>query len=393
MGKKRKVHSLTGRITPQLMQDAFKAVKRNRGACGIDKVSIQMYQQQLEQNLQALMVELKSRNYLPYPLRRAYIPKGKSQRRPLGIPAVRDRVAQEVVRRLLEPIFERKFHPDSYGFRKKRNCHKAVKRVLQLFDQGYKHVLDADIKAFFDMIPHSLIMRAVADEVADGNILGLVERFLKSGVMEDGKFIPTRKGTPQGGVISPLLANIVLNYLDWHLEEHGYHFVRYADDFVVLTRIEAESERALTVVRDFLSTELGLELNLEKTKVTSAGKGFDFLGFGISSRSVRIRAKSVEKFRDKVRKLTIRSHNLEHKVIEKLNRVLCGTANYFATSFSNCHRQFVELDKWIRRRLRCMKFKSISRRHNLRIRVKHFRRLGLLSLVDLCPVVKERCSA
>lgn len=393
MGKKRKVHSLTGRITPQLMQQAFTAVKRNRGVCGVDKVSIQMFEQQLEQNLQALMRALKSRIYQPYPLRRAYIPKGNNQRRPLGIPAVRDRVAQEVIRRLLEPIFERMFHPDSYGFRKKRNCHKAVRRVLQLFQLGYKHVLDADIKAFFDMIPHSLIMKAVAAEVADGNILGLIERFLKSGVMEDGKFIPTTKGTPQGGVISPLLANIVLNYLDWHLEKRGYRFVRYADDFVVLTRTKAEAERARTVVKDFLSTELSLELNLEKTRITKAAEGFDFLGFCISSYAVRIRDKSVEKFRDKVRKLTIRSHNLDQEVIEKLNRVTRGTANYFAASFSNCHWQFTELDKWIRRRLRCMKFKSISRRHNLRIRVKHFRRLGLLSLVDLCPVVKERSSA
>jgi group II intron reverse transcriptase/maturase len=389
MGKKRKVHSLTGRITPQLMFEAFKAVKRNRGACGIDKVSIQMFESQLEQNLMALMKDLKSRSYQPCPLRRAYIPKGKNQRRPLGIPAVCDRVAQEVIRRLLEPIFERMFHKDSYGFRKKRNCHKAVQRALELIKRGYAHVVDADIKAFFDTIPHGLIMKAVADEVADGNILGLVEKFLSSGVMEDGKFIPTTKGTPQGGVISPLLANIVLNYLDWRLEEHGYHFVRYADDFVVLTRTQAGAEEALRVVKDFLSTALGLELSEEKTQITTAGKGFDFLGFCVSSRSVRIRAKSVEKFRDKVRKLTVRSHNLDQKVIEKLNRVIRGTANYFAASFSQCYYQFVELDKWIRRRLRCMKYKSISRRHNVRMPLKRFRRLGLLSLVDLCPVVKE----
>ncbi|MBW2311977.1 MAG: hypothetical protein JRF35_13055, partial [Deltaproteobacteria bacterium] len=154
MGKKRKVHSLTGRITPEFMLDAFKAVKRNRGACGIDKVSIQMFEFQLEQNLTALMKELKSRVYQPYPLRRAYIPKGKKQRRPLGIPAVRDRVAQEVVRRLLEPIFERMFHDDSYGFRNRRSCHQAVKRVLELCQQGYKIVLDADIEAFLETSSH-----------------------------------------------------------------------------------------------------------------------------------------------------------------------------------------------------------------------------------------------
>lgn len=372
------------------MYDAFKAVKRNRGACGIDKVSIEMFENQLDQNLLALMKELKSRIYQPYPLRRAYIPKGKKQRRPLGIPAVRDRVAQEVIRRLLDPIFERKFHHDSYGFRAKRSCHMAVYRVLQLCQAGYRYVLDADIKAFFDTIPHSLIMKAVAEEVADGNILGLIEKFLSSGVMEDGKFIPTKRGTPQGGVISPLLANIVLNYLDWHLEDHGYRFVRYADDFIVLARSKTEAEKALNVVRYFLTTGLSLELNLDKTQITTYGKGFDFLGFSISSRYVRIRTESVEKFKDKVRKLTIRSHNLDQEVIKKLNRVISGTANYFDAGFSNCHHQFRELDKWIRMRLRCMKFKSISRRHNLRMRVKHIRRLGLLSLVDLCPVVKEQ---
>lgn len=389
MGKKRKVHSLTGRITLDLMYDAFKAVKRNRGACGIDKVSIQMYKHQLEQNLIALMKKLKRRIYQPSPLRRAYIPKGKRQRRPLGIPVVRDRVAHEVVRNLLDPIFERTFHDDSYGFRRKRNCHKAIRRILDLCNQGYRFVVDADIKAFFDNISHSLIMQAVCEEVADGNILGLVEKFLKSGVMEDGKFIPTTKGTPQGAGLSPLLANIVLNKLDWHLDKLGYRFVRYADDFVVLTRTYAEAEKALTVVREFLSAVLSLELNMEKTKITTYGKGFDFLGFSISSRGVRIRPMSVEKFRDKVRKITIRSHNLDQQVIEKLNRVTRGTANYFATNFSNCHYQFYKLDKWIRRRLRCMKYKSISRRHNLRMRNKYFRRLGLLSLGELCPYVKE----
>jgi RNA-directed DNA polymerase len=390
MGKKRKVHSLTGRITPQLMYDAFKAVRRNRGACGIDKVSIQMFEQQLEQNLMALMKELKGRMYQPSPLRRAYIPKGKNQRRPLGIPAIRDRIAQAVVRRLLDPVFEQTFHDDSYGFRRKRNCHKATQRVLQLCGEGYIYVVDADIKAFFDTIPHRLIMKAVAEQVADGNILGLVEKFLNSGVMEDGKFIPTTKGTPQGGVISPLLANIVLNKLDWYLDVHGYRFVRYADDFVVLARTKAEAEKALKLVQAVLTTELGLELNLQKTKITTYGKGFDFLGFCVSSRWVRIRAKSVEKFQDKVRMITIRSHNLDQEVIRKLNRVIRGTANYFAAPFSHCHQQFHELDEWIRRRMRCMKYKCISRRHNLRMRNKHLRRLGLLSLADLCPYVKER---
>ena len=207
-----KAHSLTGRITLDLMHRSFRNVKRNRGAAGIDKVSITMFEANLEQNLLALMRDLKTRDaFQPLPLRRVHIPKGPGQTRPLGIPAVRDRVAQEVLRQLLSPLFERLFHDDSYGFRPGRNCHQAVQRVLELHRLGHTHVLDADIKGFFDNIPHTVIMAGVAAEVADGNILGLVERFLRAGVMEEGVFQPTKVGTPQGGVISPLLANIALN--------------------------------------------------------------------------------------------------------------------------------------------------------------------------------------
>ena len=203
MAKKRKEHSLTGRIDDRLMREAFKAVKRNRGAAGIDRVSIKMFEANLEENLAALMRDLKKGNFQPKPLRRVYIPKGKSKLRPLGIPAVRDRTAQEVLRRLLSPIFERQFHDASYGFRPGRGCHHAIWQVLELHRQGYEIVLDADIKGFFDNIPHCVIMKAVAEEVADGNILRLVEKFLKAGVMEYGVFKPTTVGTPQGGVVTP----------------------------------------------------------------------------------------------------------------------------------------------------------------------------------------------
>ena len=199
-----KAHSLTGRITQTLMVDAFRNVKRNRGAAGIDKVSISLFESNLLENLLALMRRLKDGTFRPLPLRRVHIPKGDGKTRPLGIPAVRDRVAQEVLRQLLNPLFERIFHDDSYGFRLARGCHMAVERVVELHQQGYTHVLDADIKGFFDNIPHDVIMAGVADEVADGNILRLVERFLKAGVMEEGQFRATSLGTPQGGVISPL---------------------------------------------------------------------------------------------------------------------------------------------------------------------------------------------
>ena len=221
MAKKRKVHSLTGRIDDRLMVQAFKAVKKNRGAAGIDKVSIAMFQQNLDDNLAALKRDLKQGTFTPKPLRRVWIPKDAkgTKFRPLGIPAVRDRVAQEVIRRLLEPIFEPLFHDCSFGFRPQRSCHSAINRVLSFHEEGDRVTLDADISGFFDNIPHKLIVRAVAEEVADGNILNLIEKFLAAGVMENGVFKPTSIGTPQGGVISPLLANIVLNQLDWRLEK------------------------------------------------------------------------------------------------------------------------------------------------------------------------------
>jgi len=396
MSKKIKVHSLTGRMTPKMMRQAFLAVKRNRGASGVDKVSIQMFAANLEENLAALMRDLKTGTFRPLPLRRVHISKGPGSKklRPLGIPVVRDRVAQEVVRRLLAPIFEPQFHDASFGFIKGRNCHQAIERVLELHRQGYTVVLDADIAGFFDNIPHRVIMEAVAAEVADGNILRLVEGFLTAGVMEDGVYKPTTIGTPQGGVISPLLANIVLNHLDWKLHEAGYQFVRYADDFVVVCQSKRQAQEALALVTRVLEGDLGLQLSAEKTKVTTFGKGYEFLGFFLSPRSRRMREKSVQKFKAKVRELTVRKRNLDAEAMEKLNRVIRGTANYFATTFSTCRWMFQKLDSWIRMRLRCMKLKRKNYNDNQKLRVGYFRRkLGLLTLEEFCTYRDARGEA
>lgn len=385
MAKKQKVHSLTGRIDDRMMREAFKAVKRNRGAAGIDKVSIAMFEENLDANLASLMKDLKTRGtFAPKPLRQKWIAKDASQTkfRPLGIPAVRDRIAQEVVRRLLEPIFEPLFHNSSFGFRPKRSCHQAIQRVLEHHQAGFGIVLDADISGFFDNIPHKLIVQAVAAEVADGNILDLIERFLAAGVMENGVFSPTTIGTPQGGVISPLLADIVLNKLDWQLEQAGYRFVRYADDFVVVCQSKAEATAALTLVQSTL-TELELSLSPEKTKITSYGKGYDFLGFRLSRLSRTMRTKSLEKFKTKVKELTRRHNNLDATAIVKLNQVIRGTANYFATKFSTCVNLFQQIDKWIRMRVRCMKFKRKSSHDNYRMKKRVFlTRLGLLEMLS-----------
>jgi group II intron reverse transcriptase/maturase len=370
--KKIKAHSLTGRITPKLMGQAFQAVKRNRGAAGVDKVSINMFDANREENLAALMRDLKTGAFRPRPLRRVYIPKGPGSKKP-------------TYHFLCHPIFEPQFHDDSYGFIPGRNCHQAIERVLELHGQGYLTVLEADIQGFFDNIPHTIIDKAVAAEVADGNILRLVNGFLTAGVMEDGVRKPTTIGTPQGGVISPLLANIVLNRLDWQLHEAGFRFARYADDFVVLCRHKREAQEALDVVREVLENKLGLSLSPEKTMITTYGKGYEFLGFYLSSRSRRMRDKSVQKFKAKIRESTVRKHNLDLRVIEKLNRVIRGTANYFATSFSTCRWEFQKLDSWIRMRLRCMKVKRKNYNDNRKLRVRFFRRkLGLLTLEEFC---------
>jgi RNA-directed DNA polymerase len=382
--QKIKAHSLTGRITIGVLHDAFRAVKRNRGAAGVDKVSIGLFEKQLDQNLLALMKQLKDGSFQPLPLRRVHIDKGGGKTRPLGIPAVRDRVAQEVLRRLLSPLFERIFHHDSYGFRPGRGCHDALRRILELHRQGYSHVLDADIQGFFDNLPHPVIMAGLAAEVADGNILRLVERFLQAGVMEEGVFQPTRLGTPQGGVISPLLANIALNTLDWRLEAAGYRTVRYADDFVVLCRSEVQAREAHELVQQHLAG-IGLGLSPEKTKVTRFAEGFLFLGFRVGARSVTMRPKSVEKFKARIQELTVRHCNLDAPVVQKINQTIRGVANYFATPWTHVSTQFRHLDHWLRVRLRAMKFKRKYRTDSFRLQTRHLRKLGVVFLTDLLP--------
>ena len=240
--------------------------------------------------------------------------------------------------------------------------------------------MDADIQSFFDNIPHDLILHLVADWVADGNILRLLREFLSAGVMEECTLRPSVAGTPQGGVISPLLANIVLNVLDQRLTRIGYRFVRYADDFVVLCRTHAQAKQALEFVDTTLRQELGLSLSAAKTQVTNFVKGFDFLGFHLTRRKASVRSKSIEKLKDRIRQITARSHNLDQETIRALNRVLIGFAHYFALPFATVKMQFAELDCWIRLRLRAMKFKRINRGDNRRWPTRCLTRMGLVSL-------------
>src|SRR3990172_4160733 len=219
----------------------------------------------------------------------------------------------------------------------------------------------------------------VAAEISDGNILGLIKKFLQAGVMEEGHIKPTHKGTPQGGVISPLLANIVLNHLDWTLDKHGFKFVRYADDFVVLCKTRHQAEEALAVVKDCLENDLELELRQEKSRIATFGQGFNFLGYYISARTIRMSRKAEDNFKNKIREATIRSHNLNSEVVTKMNRIIRGTVNYFYASFSICLGQFNVLDRWIRKRIRCKKYKRIWMSDNNRLLNKHIRRMGFLT--------------
>ena len=233
-------------------------------------------------------------------------------------------------------------------------------------------------------------MNGVSDLVADGNILYLVEQFLRAGVVEDGVFTSTDLGTPQGGVISPLLANITLNSLDWTLHNAGFRFVRYADDFVVLTQSAAKVREAHDLVQEHLAS-IGLTLSAEKTTLTTFRKGFAFLGFDIGAWSVTMRPKAVEKFKAKSRELTPRKHNLDAQVVKKINQVVRGTANYFDTAFSQCRNRFRTLDRWTRMRIRCMKFKRKRVTDNWRLRLKHLHHQGLLGLSEArAPPAKER---
>ena len=378
-----KHHSLTGRITSDLLLQSFVSVARNKGGPGVDGMDLVCFRKQALSLLSSLRRDLKAGTYQPSPVKRVYIPKSDGSDRPLGIPTVRDRVAQEVLRRLLEPLFEPLFHSDSYGFRPGRSCHQAIRRIGELFRKGYRHVVDADIKGFFDNLPFSVLMKGLTYVVADGNILTLVQRILKAGVREDGVITPTTVGTPQGGVLSPLLANIALTFLDGHLDDLGIRFVRYADDFVALCKSKHQAQEARLRIESYLKEELGLTLNSAKTKVTTFEEGFNFLGFELGSQRCRMRKKAVENFKEKIREGTIRKRNLDARAIEELNAVVRGTANYFGADFSRCQDQFRRLDLWYRMRLRCMKYKRKSAKDNWRLRNARLKRMGVVFLEDV----------
>jgi RNA-directed DNA polymerase len=332
----------------------YYAVWRNKGAAGVDQQTIQQFEAQQKWQINRLKEQLRSGVYRPLPARRVWIPKpGSSEKRPLGIPAVRDRVAQTALRNVIEPIFERDFAPSSYGFRPGRGCREAVAQVEQLLKEGYIWCVDADLKSYFDTIPHDRLTKLMEQRIVDGKVLRLIQQYLKAGVLEQMKgWQPSEQGTPQGAVISPLLANLYLNPLDHSVAEKGWQMVRYADDFVVLCKTEAEAQTVLEYLRAW-TAEAGLTLHPVKTRIVNVqNQGFDFLGWTFRGTKKWPRKKSVLKLRESLRRWTGRSSGMSTAmIVAKLNPTLRGWRGYFGGSPPTSLR---DVDGWIRRRLRAL---------------------------------------
>jgi len=346
-------YSLIDKVSARrTLEVAFKRVKTNGGAPGVDHVTIAHYEAKLDANLTALGRMLRDGTYRPQAIRRVWIEKpGSRERRPLGIPTVRDRIVQTALRLVLEPLFDRDFAAHSYGFRPRRGCKDALRRVQVLLNAGYTHVVDADIERYFDTIPHGRLMDRVRSKVADGRVLALLEGYLSQAVLDTAATWTPEEGTPQGAVISPLLANIYLDPLDHAMAGEGFEMVRYADDLVVLCRSEAEAVRALTRLQEWTAAA-GLRLHPEKTRVVDATQrgGFDFLGYHFERGYRWPRDKSLKRLKETVRGKTRRRRGDSLEVIiADLNRTLRGWFQYFQHSH---WLTFDRIDRWVRRRLR-----------------------------------------
>jgi RNA-directed DNA polymerase len=340
---------------------SYAKVAANGGAAGVDHVTVEDFTKRLARNLDKLAAQLADGTYRPQAVRRVNIPKpGTKETRPLGIPTVRDRVVQGALRHVLEPIFERQFAEHSYGFRPGRGCKDALRRVDRLLKQGCRHVVDVDLKSYFDTIPHDKLLDEVRKHIGDGRVVALVEAFLKAEILDDMRQWTPESGAPQGAVLSPLLSNLYLNELDHLMARSGYEMTRYADDLVIQCRTREEAERALAMVQAW-TAQAGLTLHPTKTKIVDAQiEGFDFLGYRFVKHRRFPRRKSLAKFKDAIRAKTRRTagHSLT-MIIADVNRTLRGWFEYFKHSHPTTFR---DLDGWIRMRLRS----TLRKRHRSR---------------------------
>ena len=399
----RKAHSLIGRVyDPRNLARAWARVKENRGAGGVDRISIDRFECEHRRYLTVLHQRLAEGRYRPLPVRRVEIDKpGSTAKRPLGIPAVVDRVCQQALRQVLEPIFEPTFSEVSFGFRPERSAHMAMRRIWGQMQEGGRWIVDADIADFFGTISHDRLVALVAERVADSKVLSLIRQILTAGVLRDGVYESTIAGTPQGGVISPLLSNIYLHVFDEQMQRAGFQLTRYADDWLCVCRTREEAERALASARAVLEGQLGLRIHPEKTRIVHVSQGFEFLGYKIGlGRGLRFksggiglyaipRQRSIDWFKDKVRALTRRRIAVPlEELIHVLNPVIRGWGMYYRRA--NVRRLFNRLNRWIVRRIWGWRFK---RWRNAGWRTLPETRLygeyGLVNLLQLIPSMRE----
>lgn len=353
------------------MNTAFKRVKANKGASGIDDMKVDELLQYLKENGEQIKEDIRNGRYNPKAVRRVEIPKADGSKRKLGIPTVVDRVIQQAIAQQLSIIYEPIFSENSYGFRPNRSCHDAILKAKEIMNNGYKWVVDLDLEKFFDTVNQDLLISIIRRTINEDKVVSLIRKYLQAGVLVNGVFEKTEKGTPQGGNISPILSNIMLNELDKELEKRGLQFVRYADDCVIFTKSEKAAKRVMENITKFIETKLRLKVNKEKSKVDVPWK-IKYLGFSFyeikGNIEIRIHPKSVAKFKDKIRVITSRSNGMSMEVrYTKLKQITVGWINYF--KIANMKNIVEKLDKWIRRRIRMCYWKqwkkSKTRRENL----------------------------
>ena len=383
-----KWYSLMDKVyAPSTLLAAWWMVRSNKGAAGIDRISVERFEEQSGKYLSELHESLKDGTYRPDAVKRVYIPKSDGKQRPLGIPTVKDRIVQGAVKLVIEPIFEKEFLPMSYGFRPGRGCKDALREVDGQIKAGNTWVVDADLKSYFDTIPHELLMEQVGQRISDGELLDVIRLFLKQEVMDGMESWTPTGGTPQGAVLSPLLANIYLHPLDRLITEAGMKMVRYADDFVILCENEERAQEALKHVREWTVAN-GLTLHPDKTHLgdcSQRGRGFEFLGYRFEAGRRWIRRKSIKALRDKIRDKTWRARSGSMGlIIEELNPMLKGWFNYF----KHAHRtEYKSIDGFIRRRLRALLLRR-NKRKGLGKTIKthkrwpnaYFAKLGLFTM-------------
>lgn len=385
-------YSLYGRLlNADVLTQAWKQVRKSNGAPGIDGQSCQAFSFDLADEVAALLSELRTKTYQPSPVKRVELEKEDGGLRLIGIPTVRDRVVQQALKRVIEPIFEEQFSDGSYGYRPKRSAHGAIHHAVSLMrDEGLEHVVDMDLSKCFDLLDHDLILNAVRRRITDGSILALIRLFLKSGVMNDGHVSATEIGSPQGGVISPLLANIYLDDFDQEMTRRGHKLIRYADDILIFKGSRKGAQNALKVASSHLENELKLTVNLRKTHLTDLDEGVGYLGFVIHREYIQIKDGKIRALKQKLKKATRRNTpvNLE-KVIADVNPILRGFVNYF--KLANCKTVLKNLMSWLRRRLRAIQMKLWKKPAKLHRRLRQLGYNGEFKRIKMASWKNASC--